>query len=169
MPLPCIVRRAQTQPAPAVPNIEAIVSMSRYKGEKSMAESGRRVDIDHNYERLGARLRDAREYLGLSQEFVAEHLGVPRASVSALEAGKRKVSSLELQALARLYKRPLEYFLPTDYASADETADESIQALFRATKDLTEEDRQQVLRFAEFLRSAGRAAVTTSRKKSSEP
>ena len=40
-------------------------------------------------ERLGALLREAREYLGLSQELVAEKLGIPRASVSAIETGKR--------------------------------------------------------------------------------
>ena len=47
-------------------------------------------------ELLGSRLRDAREYLGLSQEFVAEQLRIPRASISAIETGKRKVSTREL-------------------------------------------------------------------------
>ena len=70
----------------------------------------------HQY-RLGSLLKEAREYLGLSQEAVADKLGIPRASVSALETGKRKVSSLELRQLARLYKRPLSHFLPDDAGS----------------------------------------------------
>lgn len=107
-------------------------------------------------ERLGALLKEAREYLGLSQEFVAEKLRIPRASVSAMETGKRKVSSLELGALARLYKRPVSHFLPDESTQA-EPEDETTVALFRTARSLTEEDRQQVLRFAQFLKKAGRA------------
>jgi transcriptional regulator with XRE-family HTH domain len=110
---------------------------------------------DEEYVAMGARLRQAREYLGLSQEAVAEALGVPRASVSAMESGRRKVSSLELRNLARLYKRPLDWF----YASEDEpiAEDETVSALFRATRNLNQEDKEQVLRFAEFLKGAGQA------------
>jgi transcriptional regulator with XRE-family HTH domain len=112
-------------------------------------------DDGEAYTSMGARLRQAREYLGLSQEAVAEALGVPRASVSAMESGRRKVSSLELRDLARLYKRPLDWFYGN---GADPIAeDETVSALFRATKSLTPEDKEQVLRFAEFLKSAGQA------------
>jgi transcriptional regulator with XRE-family HTH domain len=112
-------------------------------------------DGEEQYASMGARLRQAREYLGLSQESVAEALGVPRASVSAMESGRRKVSSLELRDLARLYKRPLDWF----YGSESEpiAEDETVGALFRATRDLTPEDKEQVLRFAEFLKGAGQA------------
>ena len=106
-------------------------------------------------QRLGTKLREAREYLGLSQEFVAEALKVPRAAISALEAGKRKVSSLELRDLARLYKRPVAYFLDESSESSDDSMDSTARALFRATKNLSDDDRQQVVRFAEFLRDTG--------------
>ncbi len=106
------------------------------------------------YASMGTRLREAREYLGLSQEAVAEALSVPRASVSAMESGRRKVSSLELRDLSRLYKRPLEFFYDDRGTEApeDETA-----ALFRATRNLTADDKEQVLKFAEFLKGAGQA------------
>ncbi|MGH9047412.1 MAG: helix-turn-helix transcriptional regulator [Acidimicrobiales bacterium] len=110
---------------------------------------------DEAYASMGAKLREAREFLGLSQEVVADALGVPRASVSAMESGRRKVSSLELRDLARLYKRPLEFFY--DDRGADAEDDEATQALFRATRNLTPEDREQVVRFAEFLKGAGQA------------
>ncbi len=117
---------------------------------------------DQRYASMGARLRQAREFLGLSQEAVAESLGVPRASVSAMESGRRKVSSLELQDLARLYKRPMDFFLDDRY---DEVAeDETVQALYRATSNLAQDDKEQVLRFAEFLRGAGQAPVRRRRR-----
>ena len=40
---------------------------------------------------MGSRLRKAREYLGLSQEFVATQIGIPRQAVYLMESGKRGV------------------------------------------------------------------------------
>ena len=103
---------------------------------------------------LGARLRNSREFLGLSQEEVAEHMGLSRPAISNVEAGKRKVSTEELRRFAELYRRPYEYFLGETPEQAD---DETSGALFRAAKELSEGDREQVLRFAELLRNAGSA------------
>lgn len=112
-------------------------------------------DEDEEYASMGARLRQAREYLGFSQEAVAEALSVPRASISAMEGGHRKVSSLELRDLARLYRRPIGWFYESDAKPIAE--DETVSALFRATKNLTQQDKEQLLRFAEFLKGAGQA------------
>jgi transcriptional regulator with XRE-family HTH domain len=133
--------------------------MNEERPSESKNHSGEQAELDQ----LAARLREAREYLGLSQEFVAEKLGVPRASISAMETGKRKVSSLELKEMARLYKRPISYFLGEDeerLVADNQTA----HALFRTASRLTEEDRIQLLRFAEFLRGAGRAPLPSGSK-----
>ncbi len=123
-----------------------------------MNQDDQMLPVDEEQERLGNRLRESREYLGLSQEFVAEHLGIPRASISAMENGKRKVSSLELKKLARIYKQPLKFFLGEDEFAQDEQSQDVIfSALFRTARDLSDQDRQQVLRFAQFLRQAGQA------------
>lgn len=119
------------------------------------------LPADEEQERLGIRLRESREYLGLSQEFVAEHLNIPRPSISAMENGKRKVSSLELKQLARIYKQPLSYFLGGDEFPTDAT----FNALYRTAKDLSAQDCEQVLRFAQFLRQAGRAPTATKNLK----
>lgn len=113
-----------------------------------------RDDIEQR--ELGARLREAREYVGLLQEDVARALAIPRASVSTLESGKRRVSSLELRRLARLYRRPVGWLLGEDL-EIDPSA-----PLFRATATLSDNDREQVLRFAEFLAGAGRPRVTNA-------
>ena len=100
-------------------------------------------------QKLGARLREAREYVGLVQEDVARALDIPRASVSTIESGKRRVSSLELRRLARLYRRPVGWLLGEDVEI------DLAEPLFRATAALSENDKRQVLRFAEFLAGAG--------------
>jgi transcriptional regulator with XRE-family HTH domain len=95
---------------------------------------------------VAGRLREAREVLGFTQEEVSGALGIPRTSVHAMETGKRNVSALELRRLARLYRRRVEWLLGEDAEPAG--AD---NALHRATEALSEEDKEQVLRFAEFL------------------
>lgn len=104
---------------------------------------------------LAQRLRSAREYIGLLQEDVATALDIPRASVSAIESGKRRVSSLELRRLGRLYRRPVAWLLEEEGAELEVDA-----PLARATEALSDHDKQQVLRFAEFLAGAERPGTT---------
>ena len=99
---------------------------------------------------LGLNLRDARKYCGFSQEEVARHLNVSRSAVSLMESGSRSVNAMELGRLARLYQRSMESLTG---ATSNASGSESVGLLARATADLSERDRQEVLRFAEFLRS----------------
>lgn len=96
---------------------------------------------------LATRLREAREYLGLSQEAVAAKAGISRGALSAIENGKRKIEALELQVLASLYRHPVDFFLtqPSDVP-------EGVRAIAREAVELTEKDREEVLRFAQFLK-----------------
>jgi Zn-dependent peptidase ImmA (M78 family)/transcriptional regulator with XRE-family HTH domain len=64
-----------------------------------------------NAAQLGERLRTAREKRGLSQQTVAEILGLSRTAVTNMEMGNRAVSSLELTQLAQEYGRSITYFL----------------------------------------------------------
>ena len=95
---------------------------------------------------LASRLREVREYLNFSQQYVADKTGVPRSAVSDIEHGRRKVDSLELRKLARLYMYPVGYFL------GEEEVGDDVRALARAVTDLAEGDRAEVVRFAQFLR-----------------
>lgn len=70
---------------------------------------------------IASRIKVARERLGLTQEQVAEHLGVPRSAVSDIESGKREVSAVEVIALSRLFGNPVDELLGTsDNAHDDE-------------------------------------------------
>jgi transcriptional regulator with XRE-family HTH domain len=99
---------------------------------------------------LGRRFREVREYLGFSQQMVADRTGIARSSISDIERGARRVDSLELKKLARLYRRPAGYFL--DERPDATPGDHAIAGLARALAQLTEGDRDAVVRFAEYLR-----------------
>jgi len=107
-------------------------------------EKGRSEEAEAR--QLSSRLREVREYLSLSQQYVADKTGIPRSAVSDIERGVRKVDSLELRKLARLYMYPVGYFL------GEEEVGDDVRALARAVTDLTEGDRAEVVRFAQFLR-----------------
>lgn len=96
---------------------------------------------------LGIRLREIREYLGLSQQAVATATGIPRTAISDIERGERKVDSLEIRKFARTYRYPVGYLLGEQSEAADTTT-----ALARAVNDLTDTDRSELLKFAQFLK-----------------
>ena len=106
-------------------------------------------DISRDF--LGTRLREAREYAGFSQEQVAEFLGISRSAISLIEKGSRKVDTIELKRLSKLYQRSMD-----DLCGQGYEAESSISMVARAVADLSEHDRSEVLRFAEFLNQRAR-------------
>jgi transcriptional regulator with XRE-family HTH domain len=107
---------------------------------------------DSNLDRaqLGERLKQAREYLELSQDEVAKKLDIPRSAVSLIESGQRRVDAIELRRFAQLYQRPVSYFTGEVISAS---FPEDVEHLARAAKKLSDRDRKELARFAEFLSS----------------
>ena len=63
-----------------------------------------------------------------------------------MEKGTRKITGLELRRLARLYQRDVSWLLGEEQPDAV-----AGRALHRAAAKLSDADKEQVLRFAEFL------------------
>jgi transcriptional regulator with XRE-family HTH domain len=64
------------------------------------------------YAQFLGRLRQARVEAALTQVEVAKKLERPQSFVSKIESGERRVDVVELKELAKLYRRPLDFFLP---------------------------------------------------------
>jgi len=64
------------------------------------------------YQYLLRRLRKARLTAGLTQVEVASALKRPQSFVTKSELGERRIDPIDLQRFAKLYDRPLSYFLP---------------------------------------------------------
>lgn len=82
-------------------------------------------------EQLAERLRRAREASGLTQERVAEVLGVSRPVVVQIEAGKRAVNSLELAKISQAVG-----LSPADLLAEKGPITQTLMARFRATAEL---------------------------------
>jgi transcriptional regulator with XRE-family HTH domain len=106
---------------------------------------------DHDRDTLAARLREAREYIGFSQDQVASFLGVSRSALSNMETGQRKVEALELKKLAGLYKRTISHF--TGEEGKELTFDADVAHLARKVSELSADDRAELARFADFLQA----------------
>ena len=63
------------------------------------------------YQKLIKRLRAARLDAGLTQETVGDKLKKPQSYVSKIERGERNVDIIEMADIAKLYKKPIEYFV----------------------------------------------------------
>ena len=64
---------------------------------------------DHN--EIAARLKEARREIGLGQVEVAERLGRTQSYVSKIESGQRRFDVFQLKEFAKLYKKPLDFFV----------------------------------------------------------
>jgi transcriptional regulator with XRE-family HTH domain len=63
------------------------------------------------YQAFLERLRQARKDKGMTQVEVASSLGKHQSYVAKCENGERRVDIIELAQFAKLYKKPLDYFL----------------------------------------------------------
>ena len=79
---------------------------------------------------LGRRLKNAREACGLTQDDVAQEMGLGRPTIAQIEVGNRSVSGLELSRFAYLYGRDIRDFLAPVFS-----ADGLTSVLFRADED----------------------------------
>src|ERR1700754_828152 len=109
---------------------------------------------------LSERLKKTREYLNFSQQWVSERTGIPRPAISEIERGTRRVDSLELKKLARLYRYPVSYFLDEDLDAIP--AEHAVAGLPRQLTNLKPQDLTQVMKFAQFLEMAYQADAQES-------
>lgn len=60
---------------------------------------------------IAERLKEARIEIGLGQVEVAKKLGRTQSYVSKIESGQRRFDVLQLKEFAKLYKKPLDFFV----------------------------------------------------------
>ncbi len=87
------------------------------------------------YKLLIGRLRAARRAAGLTQAAVAKAVGRPQSFVSKCEAGERRIDAVELLDLARLYSKPLGYFVAEGERTSGASLSSEAPAGSTKTKD----------------------------------
>lgn len=89
---------------------------------------------------IGRKLQQAREDAGLSQEQLASMLGCAQSTLSNYEKGKRRLYLTQLENIAEILNRPIEYFLETSNSN-----NESIKQLNRGNDNIQEPELLQIV------------------------
>jgi len=102
-------------------------------------------------EELANRLKVARENAGLTQQQVAEAIGIPRTAIVQIEAAKRVVNSLELSRLALLLGRGIG-----ELVGESPFREDPVGALLRAAPGFSQPPQLEadLRRFANLAREA---------------
>lgn len=108
------------------------------------------------YQRIGQRIKIAREQLGLSQSDLAAQLGYSSsATVSHFESGLRKISIEDLFKIANVLQLPVDYF----YNQTDRPPKQAVR--FRAT-EVRPSVRSEVNAFLAFAQQHGQKPTLIS-------
>ena len=109
------------------------------------------------------RLKELREKAGLSQEAFAKAFGVAQSTVGGWESGSRVPRLPMIEKIAEFFNVPTSYFVggsdepsnvPPIYTfNKDEQLEGIDFALYGETKDLTDEEKESVLKFIRFTKS----------------
>lgn len=76
-----------------------------------------------SYKSIGKQLQLAREQAGYSQEQLAVKIGCSQSTLSNYEKGKRRIYLAQLENIAELLNKPIEFFLrPSDYLPSPQDA-----------------------------------------------
>lgn len=96
---------------------------------------------------IAEKLKDARQRLGFSQEYVAKCLGVSRSAITQIELGNRKITADEIRKFCQLYHISADYLL-------NQESFESRQVVFaRGFEELNENDQQEILNLIAFKKA----------------
>ncbi|SHG85581.1 Helix-turn-helix [Thermosyntropha lipolytica DSM 11003] len=109
------------------------------------------------YKEIGKKLQMAREEAGLSQEQLASMLGCAQSTLSNYEKGKRRIYLAQLEQIAEVLGKPIEYFLETSTSSENSRKEElkninsalddepELLQIINALYDLPREKRRSVM------------------------
>lgn len=101
---------------------------------------------------FGRKMKQLRTEAGLSQQDVAEKIGMARATYASLEVGRRDPDLAELRALAQLYEIPLQDLVIIDQDSASTVHEPAAE--YRSEADVEVPSRS-----TDFSRQAGTAKL----------
>ena len=106
-------------------------------------------------DQIAAKIRDLRVNYnsgeGLSQESLANHLGVAANTISRWETGAYRTSVKDLEKLARFFGVSINSFFPSEMVGAEE--DENLKALLRTARQLHPADLEELKKYAEFRKA----------------
>ena len=109
------------------------------------------------YDHVGKQIRALRDAYdggrGMSQEKLADAIGVTTNTISRWETATYRPDLADLDKLAKFFRVSILTFLPEKKASETTPQNEALSGLIETARELPPEELEEVRRFAEFRRS----------------
>lgn len=71
----------------------------------------KRTIFTNEHKQLVEKLKKARKESGLDQKQAAKLLNKSQSYISKIESGQRRIDVVQLRELAKIYNKPLNYFI----------------------------------------------------------
>ena len=98
---------------------------------------------------VGGRLRQARVDAGLSQEALAEKLGLSQVGYSGMERGRTMIRVEVLLEVCRVLGRPVTYFVGGGVVGIEDVSEETREVV-GLMENLSQREREAILVYARF-------------------
>ena len=98
-----------------------------------------------DYKKIGERLRKLRNYLGLTQEQVANILNLGRDAIIRIEKGEKKIDLQELINFTKLYNISLDELTAEKHITFDNEV-----AFARGFNELSPKDKKEIIKLIEY-------------------
>lgn len=101
-----------------------------------------------NFELIGKKLRMVRLDEGLTQEYVAERVGINTSHISNIENNRVKISLTTLVRLCNVLNATVDYILSDEYPSDTSAIDNEI---LKELKSCSNDKKEKILKIIKIL------------------
>lgn len=113
-----------------------------------------------SFKDIGLRIQLAREEKEMSQEQLARAMGCSQSALSNYEKGKRRLYLSQLEKLAGILEKPMDYFMESwspkeNHSSSSENFDTKIVKIVRDLHQLSEEQLEELSKYIHYLKWKG--------------
>ena len=101
-----------------------------------------------NFEKIGQKIKEVRIARNLTQEYIANTVGINTSHISNIETNKTKVSLNTLVLICKVLDVSVDYILGEDLSNPSLAIDREI---LRELQNFDKEKKEQLLRIAKVL------------------
>lgn len=108
---------------------------------------------DLDFKTIGQKIKERRISLGLTQDYIANHLNVNPSHVSNIECGRANPSLTALVKIANLLECSVDYFLSGEYTYTIDTKSQQTldNAILEKLKYRDTETKKKILKIIDIL------------------
>lgn len=103
------------------------------------------------FKEIGRKIQRAREETGLTQVDLAQSLGITQAALSNYELGKRRLYLHQIEDIARVLQKSLDYFIPGPEKDNRSDTNETSGGRQKIISRIDELDREELVLLTAYL------------------